>query len=232
MYRVFDGNTWREFSKYSYLLNWLSMYNVAWGNYRNTFLNRVGVNPGDTYYAGFMGEDSTFVGYLTRAYRIQDEYGNNLYCEKLVQDVLTYHYSKDEYIEWNNEVWSRRHREDYPEFRRGPWPYIHHPRKMSIYRNIRTMNEKRQTTGKEVERFSRGTRGKNLPSCWDEVAREWRNKGWKAQGKARHQWENKTKLRSWSRYGKGLYVYKGEYKEHTDFEDENMEEIYNIEEDG
>lgn len=87
----------------------------------------------------------------------------------------------------------------------GPWPYIHKQGGYKGFRCIKTTNEMKQTSNKEMRDFTRSSRGKNLPSSWDDIFRG-HDKGWKSQRKNKYQWENKVKLKIKHSYGKNVYV--------------------------
>lgn len=218
MYKVFDGKTWYEFSTYEYLLNWLSQFNRnVYGRY-NSFISCTGTNPGDTYYAGISFPSGEYVGYIPRCNRIINEDGVSIYTKQLVKDVMGWNYSQDIMQRWLREKNAKRKHHyyngwrggipdsAYPDFRGGPWPYIHSRLGCHTYRCIKTTNEKRQTTPSEFEQFTRKSRGKNLPDSWDDPLRDWRDRGWKAQGKNKHQWEHKVKAQTKHNYHKSVYV--------------------------
>lgn len=218
MYKVFDGKTWYEFSTYKYLINWLSKFNRnVYGKY-NSFLACTGTNPNDTYYAGVSFTDGEYVGYIPRHNRIINENGVSIYTKQLVKDVMGWNYSQDIMQRWVKEK-NAKHKHNYyngwrggipdsayPKFRSGPWPYIHHRVGGHYWKSIRTTNEKRQTTPKEFEQFTRGSRGKNLPDSWDDHTRDWRDDGWKSQGKSKHQWEHRVKAKDKHSFKHGVYV--------------------------
>lgn len=55
MYKIFNGKSWIEFSRYEYLINWVTQFNRnTRGEFTNSFLNHVGVNQNDVYFAGRM----------------------------------------------------------------------------------------------------------------------------------------------------------------------------------
>lgn len=219
MYKVFDGRVWIEFSKYEYLVCWLAQYNMKFAGYCNSFLEHTGVNPRDTYYAGIIWPNNKYIGYIIRENRIIDADGHSIYSKSLINDVKNYTYNQAVIDQWRDELRKQKKRpyyngwrggipdSAYPDFRRGPWPYIHSYHSSS-WRSIRTTNEKRLCADKEQRPFNRGSRGLNLPDSWDDPMRDWRNDGWKAQKKNRHQWENKVRTKEKHKFGKGVYVVK------------------------
>ena len=235
MYKVFNGKNWLEFSSYDFLLNWLAQYNTGLTiTTPNTFLCKVGHNPNDTYRSvSIEGGRSSYgysylliqapvIEYKQRNCRIVDENGNSIYNKKLVHDVIHYKHDKNKLRLWHIEINSkgkaeyysnRRYRclpdSAYPEFRRGPWPFIHKPTFRWNYRKIRTTQERRMTCNKESIPFNRASRAFNLPDLWsDDPMRDWRDSGWKSQSKNRHQWENKVKQKVKHTCGKNTYVAK------------------------
>lgn len=223
MYKVYDGNTYYTFKSYKLLLNWVAKYNRFCGtDFSNSFLDNTGVNESDVRYAGYWTPSGKVVEYIPRYNRILDEDDNNLFSKAFIRDVKNWGYSEELMRQWRDELWaeskkSRRYYirhfdipdKAYPEFRRGPWPFIHtRYRYGGTYRSIRTTNEKRQSVDKEVQKFIRGSRGVHLPDSWDDICRDWRNDGWKKQGKNKHQWEHGVKTREKHKFGKGVYVCK------------------------
>lgn len=217
MYNIYDGSRWISFDTYIELVNYLAQFNVgshiSWRY--NTFLDRVGANKNDVYRASIL--DYPTVTYLPRDYRVLE--GNtSVYGPSLIKDVLNRTVNSemlhDTFKKINPKRRSKWHRWDlpksaYPEFRRGPMPYIHKHHRYYSYRRVRTTNEIRQSVIPEYKDFVRKSRGKHLPSLyWDEPMRDWRNDGWKKQGKRRHQWENKVITFSNHKFGKGIYVEK------------------------
>lgn len=236
MYRVYDGESLVEFVNYSALLNYLSSFNHWCGTeYSNSFFNLVGVNPNDMcvfrYPFYWYGErwDS-----CKRSYRVWDDDWNNIYDSLLVRDTQRWVYSEQAskeqklFMEKRNIHQKRKYsrwcipESAYPEFRRGPWPGIANRCRYSrSYRRPRLMNEKRNTAYKEIAPYVRSSRGKNLPDVWElEPMRDWRNSGWKRQGKFKHQWEHKAVMRSNREYGKGIYVYRDSSSEWEDLEEQ------------
>lgn len=238
MYKIFNGKEWVSFRTYEQLLNYLSRFNKdVIGGSCNSFLEMVGTNGNDTVYhvtfKGFIKHSE----YKPRTYRIINEDGNNIFDKYLVKDVINWKYSEVVNRQWLEEKWAKQKQNyyrgwkggipdsAYPEFRRGSWPYVHHRRHYKVYRMIKTTNEKRLTCNDEHKEFNRGTRGKNLPDAWsDEPLRNWRNSGWKKQGKNRHQWEHGVKTKAKHIYGKGLYVCK-EYPISYENEPNEIEDI-------
>ena len=84
-----------------------------------------------------------------------------------------------------------------PSFRSEPWPFTGGKMRKNVgVRRIKTLNEKKclEAVSIEGKQFVRAKR-KNIPSNWDS-SRDWRNDGWKEQGKKRYQWENRAKIKS------------------------------------
>ena len=220
MYKVFDGKTWLTFNSYTMLVNYLSKFNSRgyFGNHNN-FFKKVAGNDKDTRVDWDDFRVSTNpLQYIKREYKIVNECGANIYSGKLIRDVLNWTYSEEieqQRIRELGEIkkytyygrWGYLPDSAYPEFRRGPWPYIHSFYRYNSVRHIRTYQEKKQAMDEDAIGFVRGSRGTNLPSSWDSF-RDWRNDGWKHQCKFRHQWERKAKYRADHIFGKGVYVAK------------------------
>lgn len=237
MYKVFDGKTWIEFETYGDLVNYLSKFNrkSILKCQDNTFLNCVGNNPNDTYYSSpiissISCTNSTagkvdFGGYKARDKRIIecviDTFGNcvserSIFDSTLIKDVLNHTFDAEAFYSCRRKARKPKYYgtyicelpdSAYPDFRRGPIPFIHKSRRYSAYRYIHTTNERRQSCDPEIKEFIRKSRGKNLPDMWfDEPLRDWRNNGWKKQGKRRHQWENKVICREKHKFGTSVYV--------------------------
>lgn len=241
MYYVFNGRNWINFENYEFLINWLSQHNMRCGSVvENQFLEKVGNSENDCYLAKIHYQ-STFAiygvsiirEYMPREYRILNEDYVSIYDELLVKDVKNWVYSDDVFKRW---LATKRHNsyrvhngrlylgdKQFPEFRNGPWPYVRCRRGGGgWYRRIKTTNERRQSADPEYKQFNRGSRGKNLPSAWDDVGRDWRDDGWKSQGKNRHQWEHGVKTKAKHKHGKGLYVSKVNIKRAWDW---NLDDI-------
>lgn len=235
MYKAFDSRYWYSFNRYKQLLNWVAQYNNYCGTeVTNRFIEHLGVNNEDTYYCGYWTPDGKVVEYSYRENRVINEDGYNIYSKAFVKDVKTWKFSEEMLKQWRHEAYQKRHKRyyhkyfyipdsAYPDFRRGPWPFIH-TYHYNSYRRIKTMNEKRLSSDPEFISFNRGSRGLNLPDLWsDEPVRDWRNDGWKHQGKNKHQWEHKVKTRERHKYGKGVYV--EECKTDNYFDIEYIEDI-------
>lgn len=205
MYEVFNGTKWLRFDSYYELLTYLSNFNVNYGNVKsNTFLDEVGCNDNDTYFLGFGAGGSDL--YMPRRFRIVID-GRMVSAAEIRKDVLNFRYDDKKYLEIMRKnrgykpmyyaKWGYIPDSAYPEFRRGPWPYIHNRHNYKVYRHIHTYNELKSTTDPDYLEFTRKSRGKNLPTLFmDEPLRDWRNTGWKRQGHNRHQWELKVKNRT------------------------------------
>lgn len=239
MYRIYDTKNLVEFENYAQLINYISSFNRFDGTeFYNSFLDRTGNNPNDLFLSyipypyclpvlGYNYETRCYLEY--RSNRIYDDDWNSIYDSLLVKDVRNWTYRDDIYKQWREFTkkrreptkWERKYAKytrHYPEFRKGPWPDIHNRHRYSCsYRSPRLFNERKNTAYREMEPFNRPSRGKNLPDPWDEEPmRDWRNKGWKRQGKRRHQWENGVICREQHEYGKGAYVHKDRSKDLSD----------------
>ena len=231
MYKVFDGKNWIEFDNYKELVNWLAQFNVRTVMKKfNTFLQKVGHNDNDICYVTvrdvgnyFWIGDHYYPKYVTKAekrdHRILDDAGNSLYNNQFVKEVLNTEHNKEQmYAYFRRRNKGKKDKNNYrkkfyipdsayPEFRRGPWPYIHVNHYRYPFRYIHTTNERRMTCCKEAEPFNRAKRAYNLPDLWfDEPLRDWRNRGWKNQSKNRHQWENKVKQKTKHSHEKNVFV--------------------------
>lgn len=225
MYYVFDGKNWYEFEEYQHLINWLARSNHRYGSeVSNSFLNYTGNCENDTYmyhirydwdHSKEYGNVNITAEYIKRDHRILNEDYNSIYDSILIKDVLNWEFSEELYREWVRRKYSRKLKcgsfrymdeKQCPEFRRGPWPHIRKYRGGSGFRHIRTTNEIRQSADPEYKQFNRGDRGIHLPTSWDDVSRDWRNDGWKHQGKDKYQWEHGVRNKSKHNHGKGLYV--------------------------
>lgn len=235
MYKVFDGAKWIEFASREKLVNWLAAYNMP-GMKRNTFLEHVGINDGDMrhnvyFYAGLVEHE-----WSERMYRIVDENGRSLYDKEFIREVLEHTPNKEIERQWREDnraqqgktqyysgKYHRLPESAYPEFRRGPVPYIHGRYKFGgVYRHIKTTNERRATCNDESRPFNRARRAFNLPDLWyDEPLRDWRNSGWKKQGRNKRQWELGVKNKTKHTIGKNTYVVKVHNIEVIDTNDED-----------
>ncbi len=238
MYKVFNGKNWLNFETYLLLINWLSQYNASCFSNKtgrtNTFLEKVGNSDKDTYrdverirttrYFVLDGHTYSYydtkISYKIRNYRVVNEDDISIYSSKLVKDVLNHNFDRQLNEQWiinrnkNKKFsfyrsgWLMIKDSDYPEFRRGPIPFIHKYSGYRCYRRIHTYQEKKLTCNPESEPFNRGSRAYNLPTSWDDIGRDWRNSGWKSQGKRRHQWENGVIEKTKHKHGKHTYVCK------------------------
>ena len=238
MYKVFNGKQWLNFETYQLLVNWLSQFNIYRGKRvdYNRFLAQVGNSDKDTFRhverkrtGKFFFIDGitypwyeTIISYNTRNYRVLDEDGKSIYDRFLIKDVLNHHFDGN-YSHYNSNRkihyyarWMILPDSAWPEFRNGPVPFVSSHHYGHVYRRIRTTNERRQTCNKESEPFNRARRAYNLPSCWDDIARDWRDSGWKSQGKHRHQWENGVEQRIKHNSGKHIYVSRTKDKRHIE----------------
>ncbi len=221
----------------------------------NTFLSKVGNNTNDTYRSVVRVKTGEFitvgnrvyditvsvVSYEQRDYRVCTIDGIGIYDYNLINDVLSYNHNHDRMrkslLKKNKEKNKNKlkkyiyHRylyipeSAYPEFRRGPWPFISNHHSGYGFRKIRTTNERRLTCNKESIPFNRKGRAFNLPSSWDDIMRDWRDTGWKSQGKGRHQWENKVKQKTKHTFGKSTYVCKKVDKRNYYIDDDYLSEI-------
>lgn len=245
MYKVFDGKNWFSFNTYIQLIAWLSQYTSSFGSeHYNRILDSTGNNDNDTRYTWVHGTTVSCPTYEKRNCRIINDDGNSIYDSKLIQDVYSF---KGDAREILNRMYKENRKKNenkyhyyrgtcldipksaYPDFRRGPYPFIHRRRYGGWLRRISTINEKRMSADPEMKEFNRGSRGNNLPSTWDDIGRDWRDDGWKSQSKNRHQWENRVKAHSNHKYGKGVYVVK-DSKKYNDIEiesynDEDFDDI-------
>lgn len=225
MYRTFDGKVWREFRTYNELLNYLSIFNRTVGTeFYNSFFENVAGNDNDETYkmerVGWLYPHYTST-VVKRTYKIVNEFNCNLYCKKLISDVRNWEYNDSMWKAWENAFREKKRTEKgwkyysrwgsipdsaYPELRRGPWPFIHHTSGYHFFRHVHTYSEMKQAMDEDAKPFIRGSRGKHLPSAWDDITRDWRDKGWKSQNKDKHQWEHKVKEKVKHKYGKNTYV--------------------------
>ena len=220
MYYVFDGKNWYCFGEYKYLINWLAKFNIHFGSeVNNSFLNYVGNCDNDTC----LDCTSIFREYVKRNHRILNEDYNSIYDALLVKDVLNWKHDPKLHLEW---IYSRGGQKklswrgllrynDYPDFRNGPWPFTGCHKGGSGFRHFRTTNEIRQSADPEYKKFNRGSRGKHLPTEWDDVSRDWRNDGWKHQSKDRYQWEHGVRNKTRRTYRKGMYMSKSSDIKHA-----------------
>lgn len=224
MYKAFDGKSWIEFNTYNELVNYLAQFNrsTLFRGMGNSFLDKTGSNPNDICYVTRVN-GSIFNGVITevqsRTNRVLCD-NTSIYGPQLIKDVENWKFSHDMLREsqrgngarkvkyYQGHFW-RLPDSAYPEFRRGPMPFVHHRHYGGVYRHIRTTNERRQSAIPEYKDFIRKSRGENLPDLYfDDPIRDWRNSGWKKQGKRRHQWENGVINREKHQFGKGVYVEK------------------------
>ena len=216
MYIVTTNSVEHHFKTYKELLNYLSRFNQFIGtDFYNTFFENTAGNANDTkrVCVKLMNYENSLLE--PRTNRILNDCGANIYSKKLVNDVMNWKYNDAEYKNWyNNEIKKKRknrvtHRfpvETYPEFRRGPWPRIHKRFRYCYFRNIKTFNEIKNSYNEDNKGLIRGSRGKNLPTSWDEICVDWRNHGWKSQKKCKHQWEHKVIEKTKHEYGNKIYV--------------------------
>lgn len=221
-----QGHT-REFDTYESMVNWLSQYNIhSIDREHNDFLDKTGVNESDVYTPIPRFKFYTiFPDYFPRLNRIYDADGNNAYCKQLIKDVLRHTYDKDADIKdlmknkkSNQTLIGYRYidNKDIPDFRRGPIPYTGGRRNYNVYRFPKHMNTRRQAVDPD---FDGGVRKKyidNLPDGWiEERVRDWRNTGWKRQGRNRKQWEVNVKTKTKHEL-KAVYVCKPTDKRQLD----------------
>lgn len=222
MYKVYisKDNTWEYFSNYTFLINWLSKYNnYFYSTVTNKFLAHTGNNDNDTVYTGYWDADGHHVEYNERKNRILNSDGISIYNKELIDAVTHWEFNAQVNRQWYLEAKNAKEVEyysirsygripdsAYPQFRSGPWPFVHKRARYRVYRKIKTTNEIRQTSPVEYKEFTRQSRGKNLVTEWDDPVRDWRNKGWKQQGKNKHQWEHAVKTRTKHKFGKEIEV--------------------------
>lgn len=234
MYKIFDGKNWINFDNYIELVNWLSKFNVHRGfrGEYNSFLRRVGNTDKDCYrHEEFIRNGKYFtigtrvyscydkiVEYNQRDCRIVNEDGISVYDHNLINDVMRHEYDEKIFKAWAKKRASKQKKRvnrfiipdsAYPVFRRGPVPYTGCHHGYHGFRRISTMNEIRQTCNPESEPFNRASRAYNLPTSWDDIDRDWRDSGWKSQGKNKHQWEHNVKEKIKHKMGKCTFVVKG-----------------------
>lgn len=245
MYKVFNGTDWINFETYLMLINWISQWNVRSFNKigkSNKFLDRIGHSDKDTCRhtkytrtGEYLFLDGTTypkyhvdVEYKVRDCRVTNEDGISIYDRKFIMDVLNHTFDRklnDSWVYNRNKNkkhvlyrcgWLMIRDSDYPEFRRGPVPFVHKSGHYSFYRRIATSRERRMTCNKEAEPFNRASRAYNLPTSWDDIARDWRDSGWKSQGKHRHQWEHGVIEETKHKHGKHTHTIKNVNKKHID----------------
>lgn len=226
MYKVFNGKSWLYFKDYIQLINFLSKSNYRFGSeVTNPLLDLIGNNPNDKVRVRVNHSTTFYYEMLNRDHRIVGENDISIYDRNLVNDVHNWQFDpiiekqtfafrrelceKDHKCTYYSDRFGTLPRSAWPNFRNGPVPYIHKRGRYSVYRAVRTTNEKRLSADPETMKYNRGSRGKNLPDIWDDQIRDWRNHGWKRQGKNRHQWEKGFKTKTKHQYGKGIYVCQG-----------------------
>lgn len=204
MYEFFNGKNTLTFDTRFDLINYLSKDNNRFGNHvTNDTLSYIGNNDNDVVYIRKIG-----IGlgeYTSRCYRVTCD-GRSIFDNNFVREVLNHTFDDEAFSRWRrSKVSNHRYYQKwgfipdsaFPDFRRGPWPYIHCRHNYKVYRLIRTTNELRQSVDPEYKDFVRKSRGKNLPNTFmDEPLRDWRNTGWKRQGHNKHQWEVNVKTRN------------------------------------
>ena len=149
--------------------------------------------------------DSYNYGHIPRDVSVIDEFGNNAWNHLLLNDLKCYQYREDINQEW--QKYSSRGKKVFyskwsavstcAKYRLDPVPHtgIHHH--YNWLRNPRTTQEIRLSCDTEYKDFVRKSRGKHLPSAWDDIpVASNRDTSWKTCTKNCHQWENKIKCRS------------------------------------
>ena len=196
MFIVTTYNGVIKFDCYFDLLNYISSFShYTISGYRNYFLEHVGGNDKDL----MLDLGSNPPEYIRRPYRIQNESGANLYCKSLIYDVKKHSYNQyiakarieKSYLDNQSKSYKYRSKSKRGKFRDGPWPTIGHKFCYRWFRRIRTTNERRHYYDDNVASLTRASRGKNLPDTWDEITRDYHDKGWKSQCKYKHQWEHR-----------------------------------------
>lgn len=204
MYEFFDGKNTLTFDTRFDLINYLSKDNNRVGNHVTNFtLNYIGNNDNDVFYTGRIGD--MFGSYHPRICRVTCE-GRSIFDKNFIREVLNHTFDDKAFSRWRRsrgkynkyyQKWGFIPDSAFPDFRSGPWPYIHSRHNYKVYRLIRTTNELRQSADPEYKDFVRKSRGKNLPNSFmDEPLRDWRNTGWKRQGHNKHQWEVNVKTKN------------------------------------
>ena len=211
-WELIKGSETLKFRTYSELVNYMSRDNQRFGNeVSNNYINRIGVNDNDVikvreFKRDIFGNFTSVTNEIQRCYRVQTPYGAYFWNNTMRDDILKNKFNEkafDNWYYWHRKLnkpkirgrWAKYYYINYPGFRDGPWPGIRsHHRYNHVYRQISVMNEKRQACDPEYKDYFRGTRGKNLPDSWDtEPTRDWRNRGWKKQGRKSRQWERNPK---------------------------------------
>lgn len=211
VYKLFRGY-WILFEKREYLINYLAGHNRTDGYvYYNSILDLVGVNDGDTYSTReykYIGDELKIIyNKENRPYRIYDCNNISMYNKDFINEVLESEYSLDIHNEWVRSSYNKKNKVNIrAEFRKDPVPCRRGKRKRRCLRRMRTYQEIRETSYKEVEGFTRKSRGKKLPTVWDDMVRHI-EKNWKSQGKYKKQWEKKQLQRDIRKYGR-VYVIK------------------------
>lgn len=216
MYKVHDAYSYSKetitLENYNHLVNWLSQFNThsMSRGIHNTFLDKTGTNENDVYtdiprFCFTMID----IPYFPRLNRIFDEDGKSAYCTQLIKDVLRTTYDRDKSIEafWringNDKAtyYYVGHRlvknTAIMPFRGGPVPYTGKRYKYKVYRHPHNIGIRRAASDTELGYTVRKRYVDKVPDGWiEERMRDWRNHGWKRQGKNRKQWEAKVKAQT------------------------------------
>lgn len=201
MYYLVTDRSVIEFENWRQLINFLvgANHRSLWDGTAilNDYMTRLGNNDKDTF-------RSYDVALCPRTYRVYDEYGRSLYNHELIRAVHTTSYSEQTYKEWrafvnrdNPKLHKIRWRwtTEIPRYRIDPVPFTGHGNHHShYYRTIHHIRDKKLAERDKDTGTVRAARNvNNLPEPWDdEPHRDWGNRGWKRQGKYRHQWERKA----------------------------------------
>lgn len=226
-YYIIYPNRKVEFASYTQLVNYLlkprprTYGSRKYDNNNDPLKDRVQITGKDTcravvdfhynYFPSLGRYPIPEYGYILRDIKIVDEYNNNVFNHQLIDDLKKYEFRED--IEREHQLYINLDKKpnysrfcnipDY-KFRSDPVPYTGHRNYRSCWRHPRTTQEKRKSCDLEYKNFYRKSRGKNLPSVWDDLDRSSNcDISWKNCTKNRHQWENKIKCRN-----KHMYVYK------------------------
>lgn len=208
-----------EFENYKQLVNYLlkdttpSWYTCKHRLMHETLEERIKICDSDTY-RGIVSTNRKYInslhrfvdfydyGYIPRDVYVVDEFGNNAWNHLLLNDLKCYQYREDINLEWKKYI-NRNKKVKHSrwsmsltsvKFRCDPVPMtgVHHH--YNWLRNPHTTQEIRLSCDTEYKDFVRKSRGKHLPSSWDDIPVASNSDiSWKRCTKNRHQWENKIK---------------------------------------
>lgn len=184
------------------LINWLAYrqsLEKSWleNDYNNRYLNYLNMTFEDKYFVCDFRES----GYLKREYMVLDGYDRIIDIRCFYKEILEvaikesnkpYRYNRGT---WYISTMQRKVGKGYKgaKFRQEPIPYISNRGRYTNYRQIRTTNEIRQNSDKEIQEYIRPSRRKNsFPDYWDEISRH-NEKSWKYQTKNKKQWMKNLK---------------------------------------